>query len=129
MNSAPALSLGAVVGGTSASRVWEMAVKRLAARVADVRKGVTSPLAVNVVYQIPGEFFSPDFTGVRSGHFSRKSRELIVQVALPPEPVGDPDGEAISLLHEAVNVAERFARLEGLAESGLTELQELLARL
>jgi hypothetical protein len=129
MNSAPALSLGGVIGGTSASRAWEMAVKRLARRVVDARKGVTSPLAVNVVYQIPGEHVRPDFTGVRSGHFSRKNLQLLVQVALPPEPVGDPDVEVVALLREAVNVAEEFARQEGLAESGLVELQELVGRL
>jgi hypothetical protein len=129
MNNAPALSLGAVIGGTSASRAWEVALKRLAKRVTDVREGATSPLAVNVVYQIPGEVVSPEFTGVRSGPFSRESRELLVQVALPPEPAGDPDVEALALLHEAVNVAEEFACQEGLVKGQLIELQELLERL
>lgn len=129
MNSVPVLSLGAVVGGASASHAWEMAVKRLARRVVNVREGVTSPLAVNVVYQIPGEHVSPDFTGVRSGRFSKKGPKLLVQVALPPEPIGDPDEEALALLLEAVNVAERLARQKGLVESRLVELRELLRRL
>jgi hypothetical protein len=50
-------------------------------------------------------------------------------VALPPEPAGDPDVEALALLHEAVDVAEEFARQEGLVEGRLIELQELLERL
>lgn len=125
----PALSLGAIIGGTSASRAWEMAVKRLAMRVIDLREGVTSPLAVNVVYQIPGELVKPDFTGVRSGTFSRKNRQLLVQVALPTEPVGDADMEALTLLHEAVNVAEEFAQEEGLTGNRLVELRELLGHL
>jgi hypothetical protein len=129
MHSAPALSLGAVIGGTSASSAWEMAIKRLAWRVKNLREGVASPLAVNVVYHIPGEHLSPDFSGVRTGSFSRKTRKLLVQVALPPEPVSDPDAEALALLREAVDVAEGFARQEGIVENRLVELQELLERL
>ncbi len=129
MNGEPALSLGVIIGGTSASRTWEMAVKRLATHVADVRAGVISPLAVNVVYQIPGEHVSPDFTGVRTGRFSKKNRELLIQVALPSEPSGDPYMEALALLCDAVNEAERFARQQGLVESRLVELHELLGRL
>jgi hypothetical protein len=129
MENVPFLSLGAIIGGTSASRVWELAVKRLARRVAEAREGVVSPLAVNVIYQIPGELISPDFEGVRHGRFSRSDRELIIQIALPWEPAGDPDMEVLALLRAAVNVAEDFARQERLTENRLVELRELLARL
>jgi hypothetical protein len=80
----PALAIGAVAGGPGANRGWADAVKALGRRVIEVREGVTSPLAVNVVYQIPGRFLEPEFAGVRTGRFSRKEARLLVQVALPP---------------------------------------------
>ena len=129
MTETPALSLSAIAGGTTASRNWELAVKRLANRVIHERGGVTSPLAVHVVYQIPGEHARPDFVGVRTGRFSRKDLRLLVQVALPPEPSADADAEALAMLREAVSLAEDFARKAGLIGGRLVELQELLARL
>lgn len=125
----PPLALGAIAGGTSASRAWEMAVKRLAKRIIEVRTGVTTPLAVNVVYQIPGEHAQPDFVGVRSGRFSRKDLRLLVQVALPPEPTADADAEALDYLNQALALAADFARKEGLINGDLTELQGLVAAL
>ena len=106
-----------------------MAVKRLAKRVIEVRTGVTTPLAVNVVYQIPGEHAQPDFVGVRSGRFSRKDLRLLVQVALPPEPMADADAEARAYLDRALDVAADYARKEGLITGDLIELQGLVADL
>jgi hypothetical protein len=95
----------------------------------DIREGVTSPLAVNVVYHIPGEHLTPDFSGVRAGTFSKEHQELLVQVALPREPASDPDTEALALLRDAVRVAEVFARQKRITKNGLVELQEMLERL
>lgn len=128
VNDIPALSLGAVAGGTTANRAWETAIKKLAKRVVELGEGVSSPLAVNVVYQIPGELVRPDFTGVRSGRFSRKDRRLLVQAALPADPAADADAEVRALLREAVTLAEDYARKEGLIDRELAELQELVNR-
>ena len=125
--SIPILSIGAVAGGASASRAWETAIKRAAQRVVQLREGWSSPLAVNVVYQIPGEVMTPDFEGVRSGQFSRKDRRLLVQIALPPEPVHDADHEVLERLSEAIDLAEDFARMEAMIEGNLNELRAIVS--
>jgi hypothetical protein len=101
----------------------------LSRRVQALRAGVPSPLAVNVVFQIPGKFLTPDFQGVRSGRFSRKERALLVQVALPTEPSSTPDVDLTDYLRTAVAVAEDFAQQEALIDGPLNELRELIERL
>lgn len=128
MTTHPSLAIGAVAGGPGTSRKWTEAVQSLGRRVIAAREGVTSPLAVNVVYQIPGEHLEPEFIGVRSGRFSRKDARLLVQVALPPEPSLEPDQEVRALLRDAIGLAEDFARQEGMIIGGLEELRGLLDR-
>src|SRR5213080_4738430 len=118
-NDVPPLSLGVVIGGGTASRAWKTAVTRLGRKIIAAREGVTSSLAINVIYDIPGELIQPNYTGVQVGRFSRKNRELLIQIALPPEPTSDADAEVLSLLHEAVELAEEFGRRRGLLESQL----------
>jgi hypothetical protein len=125
----PALAIGAVAGGPGTDRGWSQAVKDLGRRVMAVRDGVESPLAVNVVYQIPGEFLDPDFEGVRTGRFSRKEARLLVQVALPRKAGSESTAEVRRLLRDAIAAAEEFARQEGMIEGQLTELWELAERL
>lgn len=128
MTTHPSLAIGAVAGGPGTSREWAEAVKQLGRRVIAVREGVTSPLAVNVVYQIPGHHLEPEFVGVRSGRFSRKDARLLIQVALPPEPSLEPDQDVRALLREAVELAEDFARQEGMIVGELDGLRGLLDR-
>lgn len=118
-----------VAGGASTNRSWEDAVRLLARRIVDLREGRTSPLSVNVIYQIPGEVIAPEFEGVRSGRFSQRERGLVVQVALPAEPDGPADAAVIRYLAEAVEVAEGFARERGLIKNRLSELRAILAAL
>lgn len=103
------LAVGVVAGGPGSSVEWMEAVKLLGRRVVELRDGVESPLSVNVVYQISGQFLQPDFEGARSGRFSRKDGRLLVQVALPAAPVGDAYEEARTWLAQAVSLAEQFA--------------------
>lgn len=125
MSAHPALAIGAVAGGPGTSRAWSDAVRELGRRVIDLRDGVESPLAVNVVYQIPGQFLEPEFEGVRTGRFSRKEARLLVQVALPRAPTLDAAAEVRVLLHGAIIVAEEFAQMEGLIEGRLASLRDL----
>lgn len=125
----PALAIGAIVGGPGTSREWSEAVRQLGRRVIALRGEVSSPLALNVVYQIPGRFLEPEFEGVRSGRFSRKEALLLVQVALLGDPPSDASAEVHRLLRQALAVAEDFAQQEGMIEGGLTELRALLNRL
>lgn len=124
----PSLSLGTVVGGAGpATQTWRSAVKRVMDLVAEVARGHDSPLAVNVVYYIPGEHFAPDFVGVRTGRSRRDPPALMVQVALPSDAPADPGRAVFDRLVEAVGVAESFAwRRQIGGPEGLEELRKLL---
>ena len=66
------LSVGSVVGGaTPANRRWREAISELASAVSDSRASVSSPLNVNVVFQVPGDLVRPSFEGARTGRHSR----------------------------------------------------------
>ena len=87
------LSIGSVVGGaTSSNRRWRDAITDLTRAVAEARNGVTSPLNVNVVFQVPGNIRQPDFHGTRTGRYSRAERLLLIQVALPEDVPPNPKG-------------------------------------
>jgi hypothetical protein len=124
----PALSIGFVQGGPDADPRWKDALLELGRRVIRARQDVETPLSVNVVYQVPGRFLSPDFIGVRTGRFSKQEVLLLVQVALPPVPSDDAMSDAIALLSEAVGVAEHFGRARGLVDGELIGLRELVER-
>lgn len=98
-------------------------------RVKDQRTGVASPLAVSVVFHIPGQHLEPEFTGVRTSTFSRKERRLMIQVALPPTSSPTPDAYLRESLRAAVEAAEDFAQMESLFEGQLVELRQLVDRL
>ncbi len=109
---APAiLSVGTLIGGTKPpTKQWDVETTALAKRIIALREGIESSLNVNVVYQIPGELWSPNFTGVRTGSFSAARRLLIVQVAVPSGWPVDPRGLLMNLLSEAIEAAESYAR-------------------
>ncbi len=129
MSEANALSVGAVAGGPGTDPRWRDAVMALMRLVRDLREGVESPLAVNVVFHIPGNYFTSEFEGLRTGRFSRKERHLMIQVALPPEPSESADREVRCFLQAAVLMAEDFAQQEALVEGELGELRQLVERL
>lgn len=84
--------------------------------MAERRGQLTSPLHLNVVFQIPGNLLKPEFEGVRTSEFSKMDRLLMVQVALPEEPPTDIDAYLKEKLISAVDEAERWARKRGAAE-------------
>lgn len=88
------------------------------------REGVTSPLNVNVIFQIPGDVLSPDFSGVRTGYFSKKSCTLIVQVGLPVELPEDVDGYLKECVLLALGQAEGWAKSRHIAEN-LEEIRQI----
>lgn len=123
------LSIGSVEGGSSPwIAIWREALTRLTRRVAESREGISSPLNLNVVFQIPGDLLKPEFEGVRTGRFSRKEGLLMVQVALPEQPPEDVNAELKGRLMAAVEEAERWARRRRLA-GNLTETRELVMSL
>ena len=125
----PVLSVGSVVGGTTADpRTWGDAVQVLMRHVIELRAGVASPLNVNVVFQIPGEVVGLDWEGVRTGRFDRASNLLMVQATVPPVPPDDPQALLAERMREAVTAAERWvARRTSWPE--LQGLQKIVAEL
>lgn len=111
------LAIGMMIGGAGSTTArWERAVKTLLERVRHARRGIDSPLRVNVVYQIPGSVIPTiDFVGVRTGRYSAADRHLLVQVALPSELPAEPDTLVFQLLLEAVDAAAEVGRRKGLA--------------
>ncbi len=126
-----ALSIGAIWGVLS-DKAWKGAISRATTRVKEVRGDYASPtFNVNVVFHVPaGKDFTPEFEGLRSGRFTRSTRELMVQVAIPEgEPKGDPDEEVRRLISEAIDLAEEFARMEAVIgeTERLDDLRAILA--
>lgn len=131
VESTPPLSLGVVVGGTSAdARAWGDAVMELARQVKAERAGIESPLRVNVVFQVPGEVVPVKFSGVRTGRYSSAERLLLVQAGLPEAPLPPNAQEVLlQLLDAAIEEAGLFARKKGLVDEPLEQLRALAERL
>jgi hypothetical protein len=122
----PVLSIGSVVGGPDAkNQPWTDAITELTRNVASARPGTASPLRVNVIFHVPGELLEPEFTGVRTGHFSKRDSLLLVQVALPRKPPEDLSGFLKAAAQAAVDEAERWAQRKGIARD-LNELHAIL---
>jgi hypothetical protein len=104
------LSIGSMVGGaTPQNKAWRDAIKQLTAEVVAARQGVEAPLNVNVVFHVPGNILQPDFSGLRTGRFSRQNALLMVQVAVPMEPPEDPLEYLRAAALEAIAEAGRWA--------------------
>ena len=63
--------------------------------------------SLDVVFHVAGSLLEPEFSGVRTGRFSRKRKKLQVQIAVPKELVAaeDPYPSLAARLLEAVRVA------------------------
>lgn len=123
---AQALSVGSILGGRGPwTSTWSEAIGALTIKIANARKGVISPLNVNVVFHVPGNLMKPDFEGVRTGSFSKKTSLLQVQIALPETPPADIDADLKARVNEALNEAERWAQKKKIA-SDLTQLRRLV---
>jgi hypothetical protein len=124
---AKSLSIGSILGGGSPwSTAWNDAIRALTIRVANARKGVVSPVNVNIVFHVPGDIIKPDFEGVRTGSFSKKMSLLMIQVALPEAPPEDIDADLQSRVMQALDEAERWARKRHMADN-LSELKKLVS--
>ncbi|MHB8695407.1 MAG: hypothetical protein ACYDHH_29620 [Solirubrobacteraceae bacterium] len=103
------LSIGVVVDSTVENRPWRDAARELTIRVADVRADLVTPLNVNVVFHIGGRSFKPEFSGIRTGSFSKRRSLLMVQVALPKEVPPDPKTYLKQAVYDALDSASQWA--------------------
>jgi hypothetical protein len=91
-------------------------------------QGARSPLDLGIVYILAGGNFPEEFTGIRTGRYSSKRRELLIQVAVPDVQPDDPDLEVRRMMLAAIELAEAYARKRNIATS-LSEIREIVARL
>jgi hypothetical protein len=63
------------------------------------------------VFHVPGPLFPVDYSGLRTGRYSKKERIIEVQIAVPPELLGrsEPDTlvAMVRLLREGVELARK----------------------
>jgi hypothetical protein len=123
------ISIGVIEGGwTPSMPAWRAALKELTEDLAQRRLGITTPLRVNVIYQVRGNLVQPDFEGVRTGYYGKRQNCLIVQAAVPEDAPEDPYALLWKLLIQAVHAAEEWAKRRKLASS-LSDLDELVTNL
>ncbi|KGN29376.1 hypothetical protein N802_13690 [Knoellia sinensis KCTC 19936] len=112
-------------GSPHVDKAWDPAISVIMRDVIQARYGITTPLSVNVVFHVTGELLQAEFSGVRTGTFSRKRMLLMVQAAVPLEPVEDRRGVLLVLLRSAVDAAEEFAIRRKIA-GGLPEIRAIV---
>src|SRR5215467_15402352 len=115
-SSRPPLAISVMAGGTVGTRPWKETIRTISRRVAAIGSEYHAPLALHVVFQIPGEVLRPDFTGVRTGAFSRRAMSLVLQAAVPDAGAQDREAWVLATLREAVDAAERFVVMEALPD-------------
>jgi len=117
----PSLSIGAVVGGVTASpAAWKALVVDVSRFIQPRALLIEASPRINVVYHVPGEVLTPEHVGVRTGHYSRARDLLMVQAAIV-EDVSAASREVLyQLLVDAIDAAEAYSvrkarpvRLEG----------------
>jgi hypothetical protein len=79
------LSLGLIGGGPApGNELLSEAFMALMRWVRDNRgRYPNTGLRINIVFQIPGPFLSPDFEGVFPARYARKTNHLLVNAAVP----------------------------------------------
>ncbi len=89
--------------------------------------------SLDIVFHVPGSLLKPEYTGLRTGRFSRKQRLLQVQVAVPE---GADDGTLRAFILQSIRQAillakPRFdkARIAYPEAEYLSQVDELEARL
>ena len=106
------LYVSSVVGGSSSgNRVIRTALSRLAQQVAALSwEGDIDETGVDVIFHITGPLMSPEYTGIRTGRLSRTKKLIVVQVAVPVELEGAPEGQISRSLAKYLLDAAELAR-------------------
>lgn len=84
---------------------------------------------INPIFIVPGSIWKPEFDGYELGHFSKKEKGLVVQIAVPQSVA---DGEGIqqfigASLREAVRLASAYFASKGISFSTLKAERIILA--
>jgi hypothetical protein len=86
------------IGSISGGRAWsefEGRLQQIKQQVIVAREvSETSDTgSIDLVFDIPGDVWRPDYTGLRTGRFSRKQKILQIQVAVPREDLAADEAE------------------------------------
>ncbi|AOF91409.1 hypothetical protein BSY16_968 [Sinorhizobium sp. RAC02] len=93
----------------------------VAMRVRDKNYNDGSETWINPIFIVPGSLLNPDFEGYKLGHFSKKEKGLVIQIAVPQTVA---NGENINSfignsLREAVRLAATRFQSKKLSFSSL----------
>jgi hypothetical protein len=84
-----------------------LGASQVAARVRDQDYDDGAEAWINPVYIVPGSIHKPEFEGYKLGHFSKKDKGLVIQIAVPQSVA---DGQDIrQFIGESLRAAVRFA--------------------
>jgi hypothetical protein len=100
-----------------------------ATRVRDINYNDGAEAWINPIFIVPGSIHKPDFEGYKLGHFSKKEKGLVVQIAVP-QSVADGDGISEFIgesLREAVRLAATYFASKGMSFSTLKAEKIILA--
>lgn len=122
------LMIGSVEGGPDTDSRWRDAERDLLVKLESLQGEGEAPFWVNVVYHYSGEFLHNDWTGVRTGTYSKKQGRLMVQAAVPDD--AEPGyAVLVELLKRSVEAVEAWAKKKRLTDLPIQELRELTAAL
>jgi hypothetical protein len=121
--------IGEILGGPELRDApISRAIEKLYRLRGSVGKGACGSL--DLVFHVAGSLREPEFSGVRTGRFSRKERVLQVQIAVPKEIVGaeDPYPFLAAAVLDAVRVAAPVFAKAGIAypEAEYTAIAETM---
>ena len=113
----PVLSIGAVTDVSPEINAWWAEIRHLALAVPEIRQGMPDrPLNVNVVFHVEGGLVQPEFRGVRSGSYSKRTRHLMIQVAVEHDVTADKRQTVVDLFRAALTEAEQYAKRKRIAD-------------
>jgi hypothetical protein len=121
------LSIGTIIDPTPDNRALDDAIRDLTFDIDDATpQAFVPPLYLNVVFQVPGRSFKPDFSGVRTGTYSSVNNELMVQVAVPEPIPDDPPAFLREATLAAIDESERWGRRRFEPGFDLSSLRKIL---
>ncbi|MER7912818.1 hypothetical protein [Streptomyces sp. NPDC096068] len=104
------LSLKSIIGGGLEDKRWTSALDSLRGAPEELGRPSNVPFNLTVIYFVPGETYSPKFSGIRIGTFLKDFQSLTIQVALPRHPERDARAELLDLLDESIEKAEGWGK-------------------
>lgn len=106
-----------------------MAAMNIAAKVRDPNYDDGTEAWINPIFIVPGSVSQPEFEDYEYGHFSRKQKGLVIQIAVPKAVArGKGIPEFISgSLRDAVHMAAEFFSAKGISFSTLKAEKIILA--